>query len=40
MKKIIARVLAAVAIAATGAASLGCLWLIVDEPKAIESLKD
>ena len=38
--KTIAKVLAAVALAATGAASLGCLWLIVDEPKAIDSLKD
>ena len=40
MKKVIARVLAAVAIAATGAASVGCLWWLIDEPKAIESLKD
>ena len=40
MKKVIARVLAAVAIAATGAASFGCLWWLIDEPQAIKSLKD
>lgn len=34
MKKIIARVLAAVALLATGAASMGCLWMICDEPDA------
>lgn len=38
--KTIAKVLAGVAMAATGAASLGCLWLLFDEPQAIESLKD
>ena len=38
--KTLAKVLAAVAMAATGAASLGCLWLIVDEPKAIKSFND
>ena len=38
--KTIAKVLAAVAMAATGAASLGCLWLIADEPKTIESFND
>lgn len=40
MKKTIAKIVAAVALAATGAASLGCLWWIVDEPQAIDSLKD
>lgn len=40
MKKIVARILAAVALAATGAASLGCLWFIADEPEAIDCLKD
>ena len=40
MKKIVARILAAVALAATGAASLGCFWVIVDEPEAIDCLKD
>jgi len=40
MKKTIAKIMAAVALAATGAASLGCLWFIADEPKAIDSLKD
>jgi hypothetical protein len=34
MKKVFARVLAAVAILATGAASMGCIWLICDEPNA------
>jgi len=34
MKKTIARVLAAVAILATGAASMGCVWVLCDEPNA------
>ena len=34
MKKVIARVLAAVAILATGAASMGCIWFLLDEPSA------
>lgn len=34
MKKTIARLLAAVAVLATGAASIGCIWVIVDEPNA------
>ena len=34
MRKTIARVLAAVAVLATGAASMGCVWFIVDEPNA------
>ncbi len=32
MKKSIARLLAAVAILATGAASMGCIWVVCDEP--------
>jgi len=32
MKKTIARLLAAVAVLATGAASMGCIWVLVDEP--------
>lgn len=40
MKKIVARILAAVALAATGAASMGCFWAIMDEPEAIDCLKD
>lgn len=34
MRKTIARVLAAVAILATGAASMGCIWMLCDEPNA------
>ncbi len=34
MKKTIARLLAAVAVLATGAASMGCIWVLVDEPNA------
>lgn len=40
MKKKLAYLLAAVAMMATGAASTGCLWILVDEPKAIKSLCD
>jgi hypothetical protein len=32
MKKTVARLLAAVAILATGAASMGCIWVLCDEP--------
>ena len=34
MKKTLARVLAAVAVLATGAASMGCVWWFLDEPNA------
>lgn len=34
MKKTIAKVLAAVAVLATGAASMGCIWCLCDEPNA------
>ncbi len=34
MKKRLAKLLAAVAVLATGAASMGCVWFIVDEPNA------
>ncbi len=40
MKKRIARLLVAVAMLATGAASMGCPWWSVDEPKAMDSLCD
>lgn len=40
MKKLFAYLLAAVAMLATGAASTGCLWILVDEPEAMESLCD
>ncbi len=34
MKRKIAYLIAAIAMMATGAASVGCLWGLVDEPKA------
>lgn len=40
MKKVFAYLLAAIAMMATGAASTGCLWIMVDEPEAIDSLCD
>ena len=39
MKKI-AGLLATIAMMATGAASLGCMWVLVDEPKAFDDLCD
>lgn len=39
MKKL-AGILAAVALLATGAASLGCVWFIADEPKANNLFND
>ena len=36
MKSRIARLLAAVAVLATGAASMGCIWFMSDEPCASE----
>ncbi len=38
MKKKIAGVLAAIAMLATGVASTGCLWLVMDEPKTIKGM--
>lgn len=38
--KNVAKILAAIAIAATGAASMGCFWLLMDEPEAPKSLID
>ena len=40
MKKKLASIVAAVALLATGAASLGCVWAAVDEPKALKSFND
>lgn len=40
MKKRISMVLAAVAMLATGAASLGCMWWMSDEPNSIDIFKD
>lgn len=39
MKKIAALV-AAVAMMATSAASMGCFWYLIDEPKALKSFED
>ena len=38
MKKV-AKALAAVAMLATTAASMGCVWVVFDEPKALKSFK-
>lgn len=40
MKRKIAYLLAFVAMLATGAASTGCVWVTVDEPKALRSMCD
>jgi len=38
--KKIAGLLAAIAMMATGAATLGCIWIVMDEPKAFNDLCD
>ena len=38
MKKRLSYVLAAVAMLATSAASMGCLWIMCDEPKALNNM--
>ena len=40
MKKRFAAIVAALAIMATGAASMGCFWAFVDEPKTCKSFND
>ena len=40
MKKKIAYLFAMVAMMATGAASMGCMWALFDEPKALRSICD
>ena len=40
MKKICAYLLAAVALMATGAASMGCVWFYLDEPKCSNLFND
>lgn len=40
MKKRIAAFISAIALLATGAASLGCAWFFVDEPKTLKSFND
>lgn len=39
MKRIAAFV-SAIALLATGAASMGCVWVFVDEPKTLKSFDD
>lgn len=38
MKKRMAKILAAVAMLTTASASLGCVWVIADEPKALKNM--
>ena len=40
MKKKLAAVVAAVAMMATSAASMGCFWILADEPKTLKSFND
>lgn len=40
MKKRVAAFISAIALLATGAASMGCFWAFIDEPKAIKSFQD
>ena len=38
MKKILSFALAAIALVASTAASTGCVWVIMDEPKALKNM--
>lgn len=40
LKKRIAAFISAIALLATGAASMGCIWVIMDEPNTITSFED
>lgn len=40
MKKKVAAFISAIALLATGAASMGCVWFFVDEPKALANFED
>ena len=40
MKKRVAAFISALALLATGAASMGCAWAFLDEPKSIKSFND
>lgn len=40
MKKRVAAFISAIALLATGAASMGCIWVFVDEPKVLSSFED
>lgn len=38
MKKLLSFALAAIALVASTAASTGCMWAIIDEPKALKNM--
>lgn len=38
MKKGFAKLLAAIALLATTSASVGCIWLMLEEPKALKNM--
>ena len=40
MKKRIAAIISSIALLATSAASMGCLWFLMDEPKTLASFDD
>ena len=40
VKKRVAAFVSAIALLATGAASMGCVWILVDEPNNIKAIKD
>lgn len=40
MKKRVAAFVSAIALLATGAASMGCLWFLIDEPNSLKSFND
>lgn len=40
MKKRVAAFISAIALLATGAASMGCFWVLADEPKTLNSFRD
>lgn len=40
MKKRLSMILGAVALMATGAASMGCMWFMSDEPNSLDVFKD
>lgn len=40
MKKRLSRLLMAVAMLATGATTMGCIWFISEEPNSLEVFKD
>jgi len=40
VKKRVAAFVSAIALLATGAASMGCIWILADEPNNIKAIKD